>query len=55
MQRITEALILYKGKECKVADIEIFDFNERNDVLKNIKNTIDHLAGLEEVDFDEIF
>lgn len=53
--KITEALILDQGQSRKVADIGIFDFNERNNALKDIKNTIDHLVGLEEVDFDEMF
>ncbi len=53
--KITQALILDQGQSRKVADMEIFEFNERNNALKDIKNTIDHLVGLEEVDFDEIF
>lgn len=53
--KLTRALILEQGKECKVADIELFGFVERNIVLRNVKNTLDYLEGLEEVDFDEIF
>lgn len=53
--KITEALLLDQGKDFKVEDIEVFNCNERNNAFKDIKNTIDHLAGLEEVDFDEIF
>jgi fengycin family lipopeptide synthetase D len=53
--KIIKVLILDQGQDRKVEDIEVFNFNERNIALMDIKNTIDYLSGLEEVDFDEIF
>ncbi len=52
---IINAFILDKGHACKVEDIELTNFNESEDVLSEMKDTINYLEGLEEVDYEEIF
>ena len=53
--KIAEAIILDRGQDRVVADIEIFDVNEWDSKLKDIQNMMEQLERLEEVGFDEIF
>lgn len=53
--KISQEIIHNQRQDSKVADIEMFDLNEENNVLNDLQNTIDQLSRLEGVDFDEIF